>query len=171
MNRLALSAAVLLTLTACTPKLPIETDPQRVTYTSAKVREAAREASMMTVRTLIKPDPNASAVQEVAGVPCVIEGTGFKAQIISPAQVLMPTFTGAADNVEVVCENSAIKGTKVVKPFNETLRKINASSSGQTTLLGAIVVSAITAAQKVRRDISKDTFKYPGSVNVTGTSK
>ena len=169
---LALSAAAL-AISACTTSQPIAmtavavpTDP---TVTNGDVLAARRAegadipalrgSEFVTVRTYqYVPGTNGRAKrEELTGVPCILLGEGYSAQIVTPGQARVPDYGYASPSISVQCQQAGYRdGIGNVTAFNATESgRMNAAAGGG--LIGVVGMGIINAASSDRND----DFKYP----------
>lgn len=115
-----------------------------------------------------RSDPKKAPDSEVLGIPCKIAGTGYTAEVSTPAVVNLPTYLGKTDPINVVCGTGAAKVAQKVMANNATFAAINNASGGQGGILGALVEMAAKAAIAAARNPAEDKFNYmPVFVDMT----
>ncbi|MCT4553379.1 MAG: hypothetical protein N4A53_01710 [Pelagimonas sp.] len=150
----------------CMQLAEIETPPQSVTFTSKQAQDNAAGFSQMAVRSFVSTEKGRKDDQEMLGARCSVKGRGFKADVVTPALIKMPIYTGASSPADISCRTDKDRASTTVKPFNATLARINATQSSGGGLLGVVVTAAVKGMATAARDPLKDEFNYPGMARV-----
>ncbi|MGH1423399.1 MAG: hypothetical protein ACRBBU_01630 [Pseudooceanicola sp.] len=153
-------------LTACQSYSKIETPPVAATFTSETAKANAAKSQKIAIRAArVTKTANGKTTEELAGVRCNLNSTGFKASVVTPAFVTVPTYLGKTDPYTVTCKTGKETAQKTVTAINSTLQRSRSTySSGG--LVGALAAAAVTAAIRAARDPSKDQFEYPNQTIV-----
>lgn len=93
----------------------------------------------------------ASQKTEMRGVPCEVIGSGFKAQVQTPAAVNVPVYGLKSKALYVSCKYEGEMQDISLAPVNLTESKAlsNGAAGG---VLGVIVTSAVVAGRKNKQD-------------------
>ncbi|MEM1378859.1 MAG: hypothetical protein AAGG69_15870 [Pseudomonadota bacterium] len=143
----------------------VPTDPNTVGGDVLALRRAAgadipqlRGSEFVTVRTFhYLPDGNRFKRTELTGVSCVLEGEGYTANVVTPAQAQVPDYGFASPAIRVQCNKDGYKPSfKNITAFDAT-KAARMNASGQGGLIGVLGMGIINAADKGRRN----DFKYP----------
>lgn len=115
---------------------------------------AFRGQNTVQVRTWASVD--GSGRSEVSGVGCTLDSGVYKAQFITPANVIVPNYGPNSPALFVRCVSGEQSGSETRSVVNMTAQQRTQSAAG-TGLLGAIVIGAVNEAN---RDNLNDEFGY-----------
>jgi hypothetical protein len=157
MTRVITCAAVgVLFLTGCEMA---EITQAPVQYVATK-RLDEKGVSDFTARTYVTKD---GSRKEVSGVPCKFSAPGFRAQFVTPAVVATPDMGPRTPTGSLTCKYNGADKLVIMRPFNETVAKIEQSAAGAgigAGIIGVIVSGISESTQKSRRDARLDQYGY-----------
>lgn len=157
--RIIPAALCLSVLAACATGVAINTPPQQVSFSTDAARNNIYAQKPIEVRAQSIQIVNGSKKRaEITGAACAIKGTGYTAQITTPAKVNLPTYKGRTDPVTITCKANGQTATKTFEPYNETTSRQATVTTGG---LAAVLVTAVaTAAVKAARNPANDVYAY-----------
>ena len=102
---------------------------------------------------------------EFAGAQCSLEGSGFEANVITPASLRVPLYGYASSKLVLRCNAENYESVvRTVSPFNKTktdryqATSVNNANLGLVgSVVGSLFVSAINAASNEKKHV----FNYP----------
>lgn len=132
-------------------------------YPADRIAEGTTKTVIRTYRKGVN-DKGKEVLQEVVGVPCVLESDHLRAEITSPQEVLLPKYDqdkdfpdrGVAPSILITCTSGALKGTSLLAARPG---KIVSGSGNLAVDLILITGSAIAATTA--------NWKYDPAANVT----
>ena len=109
-----------------------------------------------TVQIRTWGDAEGKARSELTGVACNLDSGVYRAQFITPANVIVPDYGPSSPALFVRCTTPDQSGSVTASIVNMTAQQRSQSAAG-TGLLGAIIIGAVNEAN---RDNLNDDFGY-----------
>lgn len=130
-------------LSACTNYMPVESEPVPVGFIQSFDTERVTSTNPTTIRTFIRDaDDNRVEVQ----ASCTFTAQEFRAEVMTPSVVLLPTIKSPPSNLLVRCEGAERIGQLTLEPSLPDAQVITGAGLGAALVTGLISAAASSAA-------------------------